>query len=383
MTPDRLPNCTRDELVALARKHRLTGWSALSKAELVRALRKKLMATGSSAVTNVKKAAARSAGATAPAPSASKSASSGKRNGHTPVVTAGKRATPSRAEGGKSVSRAANGRPRSASRSDKNRPPRETLRKRLAVDSQAGTDSIELSWCNDHWLRVTWSVSRENDQRTEQRLGADCHNAVPVVRLYQVSREEQTHGNESLREEVEIRGGATTWYLFVESTTAAYRVHIGYRTAKGRFVAAMRSGVSQPAPLSLHTTSPASPEGAAALTEAQGEHYHRLADRIALRRTEAAGASPDFEVRLAAEFVLRGSTEPGTAIELHGTPVTVREDGSFSVCVDQPEGRNVLALTAVNRAGREMRTFVIGVERNTRELEPQQIDFSNVDETDE
>ena len=52
----------------------------------------------------------------------------------------------------------------------------------------------------------------------------------------------------------------------------------------------------------------------------------------------------------------------------------LREDGSFTYRVGQPEGRQVLAIAAVDPQGKRRQVVVLGLERNTKELEQQSLE---------
>ena len=64
---------------------------------------------------------------------------------------------------------------------------------------------------------------------------------------------------------------------------------------------------------------------------------------------------------------------------MQGDPVDLREDGSFTIRVNQPEGRQVIAFTALSPRGSERRMIILGIERNTKELERQYFDGGHPD----
>ena len=55
---------------------------------------------------------------------------------------------------------------------------------------------------------------------------------------------------------------------------------------------------------------------------------------------------------------------------LHGEPIEVRPDGSFTVRYSLPNCRQVIPAVARSRDGIEQRTIVLAVERNTKTMEP-------------
>ena len=82
----------------------------------------------------------------------------------------------------------------------------------------------------------------------------------------------------------------------------------------------------------------------------------------------------EFDLRLETELIVHGTTRPGTHLTVHGSSVDPRDDGSFTVRINQPEGRQVIAFSAVSPNGGERRVVVLGIERNTKELERQYFD---------
>ena len=58
----------------------------------------------------------------------------------------------------------------------------------------------------------------------------------------------------------------------------------------------------------------------------------------------------EFQFKLATEVVVHGSTRPGSQVTVQGDQVQLRDDGSFTFRIPQPEGRQVLAFTAMTDA---------------------------------
>jgi uncharacterized protein len=85
-------------------------------------------------------------------------------------------------------------------------------------------------------------------------------------------------------------------------------------------------------------------------------------------------AEPPVELSLHAELILHGSTHPEVELKLLGERIPVSRDGTFSQRFTLPEGRQVIDAVATTRNGCHQRTIVLGIERNTKELEPQWFD---------
>lgn len=76
------------------------------------------------------------------------------------------------------------------------------------------------------------------------------------------------------------------------------------------------------------------------------------------------------ELRLHTELILHGSTDPHAELKLLGVQVPVSRDGTFSHRLALPDGRQVIDAVVTTRDGCHQRTVVVGIERNTKELEP-------------
>ncbi len=86
--------------------------------------------------------------------------------------------------------------------------------------------------------------------------------------------------------------------------------------------------------------------------------------------TDAAGEAPPAPGRglwftLKTELIVYGATEPGATVTLQGIPVRVRPDGTFSVRIELPDGRQVLDTVATSADGLESRVITPIVTRTT------------------
>jgi hypothetical protein len=91
-----------------------------------------------------------------------------------------------------------------------------------------------------------------------------------------------------------------------------------------------------------------------------------MASEALARRRGARG----FWFQVEAELIVYGATEPGAKVTLQGKPVTLRPDGTFTVRMALPNGRQIIPAVAISPDGLEERTIVLAVERNTKTLEP-------------
>jgi hypothetical protein len=191
--------------------------------------------------------------------------------------------------------------------------------------------------------------------------------------------------------DVEIHGDVDHWYVPVDRTARVYQLQIGYR-APGQpfFVMARSNRVQMPRPGSdsLRPRAGARPVRTGAAPEVTVELERRPSyDLRALPATTLKGASNGaapppgadvppvpVELRLHAELIVHGTTDPNAELKLLGDRIPISRDGTFSQRFSLPEGRQVIDAVVTTRNGCHQRTIVLGIERNTKELEPQWFD---------
>jgi len=373
MTSEALKARSRKVLGTLARRRGISGWHFMTKEELVRSLLR-LERTKSTARAANGVRSEQSNGAAASRKSASetrRTAPARRRNG---VAAKGKKA-------------AANGNGHLPSRQARDLSTTEIH----DIPSQGRTNYIEARVTDSQWLRVEWDLTRDSIRRAESRLAADWHRAIPVLRLFEVTAEDGAQVTDVFVKDFLIEAGVNSWYVHVPEAGRPYRLHIGYRTAKGAFFAVAKSNVCTMPAMSVKrnpgsrpaTNSKAGTNG----HDRNGDHRNGDSDDDRLGRplgfSSLAHFGPaateervhgEFSFKLDTELIVHGSTRPGSALTVQGEPVELRDDGSFTLRIPQPEGRQVVTFTAMSPRGSERRMVVLGMERNTKELERQYFD---------
>jgi hypothetical protein len=89
---------------------------------------------------------------------------------------------------------------------------------------------------------------------------------------------------------------------------------------------------------------------------------------------KCSGQNGCFDFQIQTELIVHGSTHPDATLTLLGEHIPLSKDGTFSLRLTLPDGRQVIPAVATTPDGAEQRTIVLGVERNTKELEPLQLD---------
>jgi hypothetical protein len=273
----------------------------------------------------------------------------------------------------------------------------EDRRKNLATASQNGArqrDRLVALVRDPFWLQANWELSRQSVERARAAMGQDWHTAQPVLRLLEVCGGEGTSSVERLIRDIPIHGGVNNWYVDVKDPPKGFRLDIGYLAARGRFFSLARSNVVNTPRAGtsdaldnnwndvaanfdkIYAMNGGSSENGADsdLEELFEERLRRPLNSSTLTQFVAQvngyRKHPSFNFEIDAELIVFGTTEPDAQVTLHGEPIEVRSDGSFTVRYSLPNCRQVIPAVARSGDGLEQRTIVLAVERNTKSMEP-------------
>lgn len=257
-------------------------------------------------------------------------------------------------------------------------------------------DALTAEAHDPHWIHVRWILSRDTLARAEAALGMQWHHAVPILRLFEVTHDEGATSSQVRVRDIEIHGDVDHWYLPVQHAPRTYKVQIGYWAAGGSFFMMAQSNKVQtprPGSHSLKARDTGRQRASRGTLESTVE-FEKIPsyDLRALptaglangngttARSNAAVASKEdilsapVELHLHAELIVHGSTDPHAELKLLGDRIPISRDGTFSHRFTLPEGRQVIDAVVTTRNGCHQRTVVLGIERNTKELEPQWFD---------
>ncbi|PQO29252.1 DUF4912 domain-containing protein [Blastopirellula marina] len=388
MTAASLKEYTAKDLAQMAKRRGVTGWHAMRKDELVKALIKAAKSSGTAAksksTAKPKKAKAAPA---KPAPTVAKKPPVAKAK---PAATAKRRpakAKPEKKSDPKVVE------------SIRTMYQQRQAAKDLGTSSadQKGADRLVLMVRDSYWMHACWEVSRKAIDRAKAALAQDWHTSTPMLRVMEVDGEVMTSGSERLVKQIEIHGGVKNWYIDVADPPKSYRCHLGYLATNGRFHAIARSNVvTTPRPGSceeidgnwddvadnvekIYALSGGADEEHAdgELREMLEQRFRRpvgmpMAARLGLVGDQFCNGKPnqDFDLNIEVEMIVCGSTKAGSYVTLSGEPVKVREDGTFMVKMDFPDKRQIFPIVARSKDGLEQRTIALAVERNTKAMDP-------------
>jgi hypothetical protein len=388
-----LKSSTVKDLGELAKSHGLSGWHAMKKDQLIRALLKVTRKPVPKPAAKATKTA-RAAVASAKPPALAKTKNTTSRQASR--ITAKRAAPASRSADARASDAKSSRAARKIHAVQEKKERLKDLSGQLPKDPVKGADRdrIVLLVRDSYWLHVMWQVTRTAVARAQAAMAEHWHTARPVLRLIEVDAGPTTSTAEQVVREIEVHGGVQNWYIDVQAPPHSYRVDLGYRSANGKFFSVARSNmVTTPAPgasdsIDENWKSVAQDyEKIYALSggyneeRSSGELQELFEERLRRPMGPASaryGMGADrlinrhkgFRFDIDAEMIIFGTTSPDARVTLGGEPVKLRADGTFTVRMAMPDKRQVIPAVAASADGVEQRTVVLAVERNTKVLEP-------------
>lgn len=365
MTPDSLSTYTKKKLTTLALSRGVSGAHSLRKEELIAAI----------LTMNKPATGARSKGSAAAAAGPSVSSRSRAEAESTAAATQRSARNAPRATG--SSSRRASTRPAAKVAG----PPA----RRLKAGSERGPDVMDLRPLDRNWVLIRWQLSTETLRRARTSLDWEFHSARPILRLIDITEQDERQTAAVRVSDIELEGEVTGWCLRIPHPARKYAVHLGLLADGGRFHVLVRSRplvmpdhgavavLLQPEESSPRAEYDTGDEprawSAADLTPLQ------LKNLAAARSSQAVSEnSSDFHLSVGADLHIHGSTHPEAELTLLGKRASVATDGRFNLRMKLPPGRHVIPAVATTPDGTEERTYVLSVEVTARELEPRLIE---------
>jgi hypothetical protein len=242
-----------------------------------------------------------------------------------------------------------------------------------------GDNRIVLMVRDPYWLHAYWEVNEKRSSEIKKEIGENAFSSAKEhLRVY------DTENWNSF--DIEVTGGARSWYLKVPVPNRTYCVDIGFKTADGRFIAAARSNwVTTP----LDRMSDVIDEqwmipdwdkiyalsGGFGIGRGSLEIHELMKKRFQEEAASGWVTSISSPVRKAGErpfwlvanceLIVYGATEPTATVTVQGHKIDLREDGTFSLRFALPDGKQVIPIEAIRDDGAERRKITPQVERKT------------------
>ena len=265
-------------------------------------------------------------------------------------------------------------------------------------------DRIVLIVRDAFWLQGYWEITAATVNRVKIAMGNYWHKSVPVLRLIEIGSRGNANACEQVVEEIEIQGGASNWFIKVPQPKKSYCLAIGYKlpsktTETDRFHLISKSNEVLTAPNNSTENTYAwsdiniTPEkyyaqsggydiarGSTELKDVFEEKSSQPLHSVAIQNIPTLSRfGADLEFHVDAHLIVHGFTDRNACLTIAGSPVTVKEDGSFVLKMDLPDKRQVLPVVASSFDGTQKRTTILAIERNTKELEPIRLGVNEVE----
>ncbi len=357
---------TRRDLAATAKSHGIAGWHGMRKQELVKAIAKIKTAKAKSKrkVTTAKKKTTRT---TAPNPAAVPAL---------PAQSSSSNLTPTEHKAKIQKLLPSNSQ---SSGNEKMLP---------TPDSNETVLSAQVK--DSHWLLATWTIKQGSLDRAKAALGAYWYQAVPVLRVYDITTNENSRTSKAYVKDVEIKIDAGLWYVQIDQPARSYKLQLGFVTPQNKFFGLVYSHkLTPPMPevcekggktkRSLDSNYSATRSRRyTSRTENSGSQASRLALPLTLDPNGdskgARGKKAKREFHVETELLIHGSADPESEVTLLGEKIPVSKEGRFALRLSLPNGRQVIPAVNTSSNKRRQQTTVLAIERNTKELEPVQLD---------
>lgn len=255
------------------------------------------------------------------------------------------------------------------------------------LPSQYGQDKIALQVRDPRWIYAYWEIKSATLQRLRNEFGAEFLKAKRILRVYDVTNISFNGANFNRFFDIGVGDLANNWYINTDSPGRSWCVDLGLVFASGRFVTILRSNIVQ-TPL----------DGPSGETDEEWlvpeEMFARLyglgfglgqsspvgrAWQERARRALFSGvlASPmtspikkpkekKFWLTADCELIVYGATEPDAKVTIQDKPLKLRQDGTFSLRLALPDGKQVINIKAVSKDNKEERSITPIVKRETR-----------------
>ncbi|MFH1094345.1 MAG: DUF4912 domain-containing protein [Candidatus Omnitrophota bacterium] len=249
-----------------------------------------------------------------------------------------------------------------------------------------GDTRIIIQARDPYWMHSYWEINEDKMNSVRRDLGHHMNNARSILRVYDVTDVIFDGSNANKYFDIDINDYANSWYINGGEAGRSVCVDIGYLLADGRFIMLARSNcVRMPI------------DGPSTVTDEEWmlveDDFNRLygmsvglgigLSSMELRKqisqrlinlSSGVLSSPGvqkkptgrkFWLKVHTELIVYGATEPDAKVSVQGKPISLSQDGTFSLRFALPDGQQVIPVKGVSRDGLEERTITPVVSKKT------------------
>ena len=263
-----------------------------------------------------------------------------------------------------------------------------------ALPERYGGSFIVLLARDPWWLHSFWEVSPDRLGEAAAHFGDRWERTRSVLRVYDVTAVDFSGANAHASFDIDLTGNASSWYIHVGNPNRSWIVDIGRVSAENDFFVLARSNVAATPRDGMSSVLDeewmevdefyekmyalsGGLEVGRSSAELVSEMHRRLQAGAASGMVSSFGASPlmkaekvaGFWFTLDCELIVYGATEPDATVTMQGRPIKLRPDGTFTVRMALPDGRQEIETVATSVDGSEERTITPIVSRKTTSRE--------------
>jgi hypothetical protein len=260
------------------------------------------------------------------------------------------------------------------------------------VPASYDEDRIVIMVRDPYWVHAYWDISRETLVRAKSVLKDEWYDAKSILRVHDVTGVDFDGRNSNSYFDIVVDGGATNWYINTRVPSRTYCVEIGLLSRSGKYVMLARSNLAttpRDAPSDIvdekwmipdwefdriYALSGGFAVGASSIELRSmmqkalgGEMGSGAVGSLAISSPVGKAKVRGFWFRLGTELIVYGATEPDAKVTLQGRPIKLKPDGTFSVRFALPDGEQVIPAVAESKDGLEKRTITPTVSKKTEE----------------
>lgn len=262
-------------------------------------------------------------------------------------------------------------------------------RKEFRFPHGYGDNKIVLLARDPWWVFAYWEIAKDKEDEALRKLESAGEKVQKsVLRVYDITDVNFNGRNAHSFFDIDLKGLATNWYINVNSPDRAWIVDIGIVSDKGNFYLLARSNTVRTPRFGMSDKLDAEwmmPEeeywkmfglsGGMGIGKGSLEVREMIKKRLEEQITSggiSSGASfyrkpgeRKFWLVVNTELIVYGATEPDAKLTVQGKPISLREDGTFTLRFALPDGKQVIPVEAHSSDGVDRRRITPIVTRKT------------------
>lgn len=267
--------------------------------------------------------------------------------------------------------------------------PRIRERKEFRFPPGYGDNRILILIRDPWWIFAYWEIRKDREEDIVRKI--ESNGEAPsksILRIYDVTNVNFNGKNAHSYFDIDLKGLANNWYINVNAPDRSWVVDIGIVTNKGNFYLLARSNVVKTPRFGMSDQLDAEwmmPEedywkmfglsGGFGVGKGSLEVREMLKKRMEEQITSGAissGASfyrkpveKKFWLVVNTELIVYGATEPDAKVTVQGKEIKLRQDGTFSLRFNLPDGKQIIPVEATSKDGLDHRRITPIVTKKT------------------